>query len=407
AKPGSTEYNLLWCSSHLKPSTLRFMADFQKINHFPRSCELTRKDRLFRNIQRMQLMKGHRHFDFIPASYVLPGDYHEFYAHFQKNKGLYIVKPVASSQGRGVFLVSHPEQVPLDEHVIVSKYISAPLVIDGFKFDVRCYVAVTSYDPLVIYMYEEGLTRFATVKYEKDMKYLRNQCMHLTNYSVNKRSQYYVRNADADIENFGNKWSMSAMLRHLRSTGKDTAALMMQIENIVIKTILSAESSIVAACNMHQPFRGNCFELYGFDILIDEHLKPWVLEVNFSPSLACDTPLDLKIKSNMLCDLFSLVGVICQDPTAKRWIKSTRQRRIIDKTTGKSAVESEEKDLNIHMTGLNSEEIKILRRVKEEESRKGGWIRIFPSADSWDKYGHFLHSPDAHNLMLHQRLFPD
>lgn len=63
----------------------------------------------------------------------------------------------------------------------------------GFKFDMRIYVAVTSYDPLVIYLYEEGLTRFATVKYEKNIKHMRNQCMHLTNYSVNKRSQDYVK----------------------------------------------------------------------------------------------------------------------------------------------------------------------------------------------------------------------
>ena len=38
------------------------------------------------------------------------------------------------------------------------------------------------------------------------------------------------------------------------------------------------------------------------------------------------------------------------------------------------------------MAGLNSEEIRVLRRMKEEESRKGGWVRIFPTADSWDLY---------------------
>ena len=49
-------------------------------------------------------------------------------------------------------------------------------------------------------------------------------------------------------------------------------------------------------------------ELYGFDVLLDSALRPWVLEVNLSPSLACDSPIDLKIKSHLVADLFSLTG---------------------------------------------------------------------------------------------------
>ncbi|CAF1690940.1 unnamed protein product, partial [Adineta ricciae] len=79
-------------------------------------------------------------------------------ATFQREKGIWIIKPVASSQGKGIFLINHPDQVPLDENLVISRYIDNPLLIDGYKFDVRIYVAVTSYDPLVVYLYEEGLT---------------------------------------------------------------------------------------------------------------------------------------------------------------------------------------------------------------------------------------------------------
>ncbi|ESO84501.1 hypothetical protein LOTGIDRAFT_132183, partial [Lottia gigantea] len=416
--PNSSDYNLVWSNGHLKPFTLRSMSEFQKINHFPRSYELTRKDRLFKNIQRMQQVKGFKHFDFIPQSFVLPGEYQDFCSMYLKDKGPYIVKPVASSRGRGVFLVNHPDQVPLDENVIVCKYIASPLLIDGFKFDVRLYIAVTSYDPLVIYLFEEGLTRFATVRYEKITKHIRNQCMHLTNYSVNKKSDDYVRNDDPDVEDYGNKWSLGALLRYLRTEGKDTAALMMRIEDVIIKTIISVELPVATACKMFMPHRGNCFELYGFDVLIDENLKPWIVEVNLSPSLACDSPMDLKIKSNMLCDLFSLTGLVCHDPMVKTIQQSRRNLEIASKlarskrpTSASSysqiANQKKSESKNPTTAGLNSEEIKIFRRVKEEDARRNGWVRIFPSADTWDTHSQFLQFNTTHNLMLHQRLYPD
>jgi hypothetical protein len=73
-------------------------------------------------------------------------------------------------------------QVPLDEPMVVAKYIDNPLLVNGHKWDLRLYVAVTSYDPLCIYLYEEGLVRFATVRYDSTGKNLWNPCMHLCNY---------------------------------------------------------------------------------------------------------------------------------------------------------------------------------------------------------------------------------
>ena len=55
--------------------------------------------------------------------------------------------------------------------------------------------------------------------------------------------------------------------------------------------------------------RTNCFELFGFDILLDSDLEPWLLEVNLSPSLAVDSPLDFNIKTSLLSDTFNLVGL--------------------------------------------------------------------------------------------------
>ncbi|XP_066282278.1 tubulin polyglutamylase TTLL5-like isoform X4 [Branchiostoma lanceolatum] len=435
--PNSNDFNLMWTGSHLKPFSLRCMHEFQKINHFPRSYELTRKDRLYKNIQRMQQSKGVKNFDFIPGSFILPSEYQEFCTAFLRDKGPWIVKPIASSRGRGIYLVNHPQQVPVDENILVSRYIHNPLTIDGFKFDIRIYVAVTCYDPLLIYLYEEGLTRFATVKYEKSNRTLKNQMMHLTNYSVNKKSSDYVRCDDPDVEDYGNKWTMSAMLRYLKQEGLDTTALMVRIEDVVVKTILSAEMHIATACKMFMPYRGNCFEVYGFDILVDENLKPWLLEVNLSPSLACDAPLDLKVKSHMIADLFALTGFMCHDPMVRKIQQSKRNQDIAAKTAQRAQSARERPDYSVGRqrpqsagsvnvrqlrdrpqsgpgswakvegSSLSREEQKVLGRVKEEFGRKGGFIRLFPAPDSWEHYGTFLEYKTTMNKMLVDKLFPN
>ena len=63
----------------------------------------------------------------------------------------------------------------------------------GFKFDLRLYVAVTSFDPLRIYLYKEGLGRFASEPYLKGGASLDNLCVHLTNYKINKLNPNFVR----------------------------------------------------------------------------------------------------------------------------------------------------------------------------------------------------------------------
>ncbi|XP_055291661.1 tubulin polyglutamylase TTLL5 isoform X8 [Moschus berezovskii] len=440
--PSSTDYNLMWTGSHLKPFLLRTLSEAQKVNHFPRSYELTRKDRLYKNIIRMQHTHGFKAFHILPQTFLLPAEYAEFCNSYSKDRGPWIVKPVASSRGRGVYLINNPNQISLEENILVSRYINNPLLIDDFKFDVRLYVLVTSYDPLVIYLYEEGLARFATVRYDQGAKNIRNQFMHLTNYSVNKKSGDYVSCDDPEVEDYGNKWSMSAMLRYLKQEGRDTTALMAHVEDLIIKTIISAELAIATACKTFVPHRSSCFELYGFDVLIDSTLKPWLLEVNLSPSLACDAPLDLKIKASMISDMFTVVGFVCQDPAqrtsarpvyptfessrrnpfqkSQRPVSAQFQSSIVkQRSRPLSASDAEMKNLvgsarekmpgklGGSVLGLSMEEIKVLRRVKEENDRRGGFIRIFPTSETWETYGSYLEHKTSMNYMLATRLFQD
>ena len=100
------------------------------------------------------------------------------------------MKPEASSQGKGIFLVKSYEEIPSLERYVVQKYIPRPLLIEGLKFDLRLYVLLTGIDPIRLFLYKDGLVRLATLPYKvpKDNN-IDKLFMHLTNYSVNRRSE--------------------------------------------------------------------------------------------------------------------------------------------------------------------------------------------------------------------------
>ncbi|KAH8417113.1 hypothetical protein KR222_003669, partial [Zaprionus bogoriensis] len=397
---GDSDFNLLWTGVHMKLDTLRNLALYQRVNHFPRSYELTRKDRLYKNIERMQHMRGMKHFDIVPQSFILPQESRDLLFAHNKHRGPWIVKPAASSRGRGIFIVNSPDQIPQDEQVLVSKYIVDPLCIDGHKCDLRVYVLVTSFDPLIIYLYEEGIVRLATVRYDRNTDNLWNPCMHLCNYSINKYHSDYIRSSDAQDEDVGHKWTLSALLRHLKLQGCDTHLLMLNIEDLIIKAVLACAQTIISACRMFVPNVSNCFELYGFDILIDNTLKPWLLEVNLSPSMGVDSPLDTKVKACLVTDLLTCVGIPAYTSEMKSHYdnKSTRLRSSSchrQETTELNAALRQTKSKKKTTIHLTQEEQRILRSARLQYNRRGGFVRIFPTDDTMQRYGQFLDSANG------------
>ncbi len=87
---------------------------------------------------------------------------------------------------------------------------------------------------------------------------------------------------------------------------------MTEIKQAIIKTICTVQPSLshmYRSCQPDDLDNSMCFELLGFDLLIDQDLKPWILEVNHSPSFKTDTPLDFKIKKNLIVDTIKLLNL--------------------------------------------------------------------------------------------------
>eukprot|EP00826_Nyctotherus_ovalis_P028789 TRINITY_DN2269_c0_g9_i1.p2 TRINITY_DN2269_c0_g9~~TRINITY_DN2269_c0_g9_i1.p2 ORF type:complete len:123 (+),score=36.81 TRINITY_DN2269_c0_g9_i1:633-1001(+) len=105
----------------------------------------------------------------------------------------------------------------------------------------------------------------------------------------------------------------------------DLDKLFARVNDVIIKTCIAVEPHIYNAMTRATRERNVCFELYGFDILIDESLRPWLLEVNVLPSLSSSSPLDKKIKTTLLSDIFNLIGMVPYD--RKKYIKEEEDRK--------------------------------------------------------------------------------
>ena len=412
-------WNILWTNTYPKAYLYEGLNEYQRINHFPGSVEVTRKDKMCENIVQKQKKYGKSMFDIIPDTYVLPNEFDAFCKHFSELKrasvpNVWIVKPNSLSRGRGIYLVTSPNDVHLDEQCIVSRYVANPLLINGVKFDIRIYVAITSLDPLRIYVYNEGLARFCTEKYS--LSETNNVYSHLTNYSINKKNNKFIQNKQASADNIGQKWSLTALNKYLQEKSIDTEQVWLRIYDLIIRTMIACEPALHTEYKKFSLSRSNCFELLGFDVLLDDELRPWLIEVNLSPSLACESPLDHLIKSNLIADLFTLIGIrqfdrrkdgMFKNKLLTDTIATINKRKIIIK--GKSLDKNIDEEVKMNgiykkLSQIQQKHREILIDTLEENERKRNFIRIYPSKGT-DHYDNLFEASRINHKAIYKLLY--
>lgn len=210
------------------------------------------------------------------------------------------------------------------------------MIYKGFKFDLRIYVLVAGCNPLRIYIYEDGLVRLAAEKYERVNKENKdNKFKHLTNYAVSKQhSSFFIGQGNnpnpsqsSQTLDSGHKLSLESFLQTLSSQGFRTDLTWSSIKKLALFTILSIQPMLQHAFNVSypdDPFHQACFEVLGLDVLLDDCLKPHLLEVNHSPSLGVDSSVDGRVKENLVRDTLNLLGLCPQTRSSLHNLRATQ-----------------------------------------------------------------------------------
>ncbi|XP_026708775.1 tubulin polyglutamylase TTLL4 isoform X3 [Athene cunicularia] len=325
---------------HMKSPSFRAIREHQKLNHFPGSFQIGRKDRLWRNLLKMQARCGKKEFNFFPQSFILPQDIKLLKKAWEEGAShqKWIVKPPASARGIGIQVIHKWSQLP-------------------------------------------------------------------------KRRPLLVQRA------------LKALWSYLTQKGVNSEAIWEKIKDIVIKTIIASEPYVNSLVKMYVRRPYCCHELFGFDIMLDENLKPWILEVNISPSLHSNSPLDVSIKGQMIRDLLNLAGFVLPSPDS---VASRPQTQSGSTCSLGNALKEKPKPPSEHFIAervkkayyltqkipdqdfyssvldiLTPDDVRILVETEDEYSRRGQFERVFPTHISM-RYLRFFEQPRYFNILVTQ-----
>ena len=282
------------------------------------------------------------------------------------SRNVWVLKPAFGSKGVGVRLLNNGLQAALadtDSQRIVQKYIERPLLVGGYKFDIRCWVLVTSWAPLSCWLYEECLLRFCSDPFTLDD--LGNRLSHITNRTV-QRSSLASRSSLSSGSTLGScsmlgsastlawgsrpstaarptsahrrarertpaelaaemvaerertplagaLWSGTQFAEHLRACGMGegwTECVLPAIRSVAAATMRSGAERAERV----EP-RRDAFEIFGLDLVVDENLQPWLIEVNESPNLA---PHGSALKESILSKMLSSAVDLLVEPEFRR-----------------------------------------------------------------------------------------
>lgn len=289
---------ILWLLAGYGPK-MQQLSPHQLINHFPNESAITNKCRLTETLAQYDISRGENTLpmsEFYSESYRLydPMERTAFFAQLpeiETRDNLWVYKPGNRSRGKGIEIIWKFDAlrrkyaawgdrpiVNQNEQAIIQRYINKPLLLEGRKSEIRVYWLVANLNPLMVLLYPEATVRLNSLPYKLDD--FDNPLVHVTNvYQQQKHPQY-----DSSIKL---KWTFEDLGQYLSKdlgiAGSDflQAKLIPRIGRILRTVSLASRQKLQS----NYPAQGDCFAVFGADLIIDENLNPWLSEVQEAPGL--------------------------------------------------------------------------------------------------------------------------
>ena len=183
----------------------------------------------------------------------------------------------------------------MTEKIIVQKYIEKPLCYYGRKCDMRIWVLLTH--QMKVFVYKEGHLKTCSEKF--DINNNKDAFIHITNYSFQKHCLNFQK------FELGNEVPFHDFQKYLDKEYKDKKInvkehIMNQVKHIIEITMRSVKEKI-------NPNKRNfCFEIFGYDFMMDVNLNVFLLEINTNPGLEISSPWIKAIVPRMVDDALRL-----------------------------------------------------------------------------------------------------